>query len=379
MNKLKNTFSFKDNLLVFVTDGMGEFDFLAPLLNELYEEKNLKITICFMNPLIYQKFLNSRFYLKIFNNLNIQIIGKKEFIFKDLILKNKTIQKYFVNFLNQLFYFLNLLPQILNQILSHKNILIENSGRPNGSKFLNIIFKFIFMKNFSFFVYPHGCVPCLERYEPVTNRAIKNKIFNNFNYIITQPEEINYYKLKNFNGNPYHINFPPAGKFWIKKINLLFKKPYNQDYLCIFLNRITVSEWGGEVLYDRLLSETISILSEIEQLKNYKIIFKRHSKYYKKNVEDKILRENLKNFRFKNFEFSDESVFLLSAYSKCNICINSNAIFASYAVNKNSFFYYSDDFIFKKYFPNGHKAEASGLPCISNNVEFKKKIIEVLN
>lgn len=40
MKKLKDNFKFKDSLVVFIADGMGEIDYLAPLLNELYEEKN---------------------------------------------------------------------------------------------------------------------------------------------------------------------------------------------------------------------------------------------------------------------------------------------------------------------------------------------------
>jgi hypothetical protein len=379
MKKLKKEFKFNDDLLIFITDGMGELDFLIPLLNELYEEKNLKITMLFMNPLIYKNFLKSSFCIKVFKNLNIKIIGKKNFIFKDLVFNNKILQKYLVNFTNQLFYFINLLPIILKLLLTNKNILIENSGRPNGSKFLNLIFKLFIFKNFSFFIYPHGCVPVLEKYEPITSSIIKNKIFNNFNYIITHTDEINFYKSVNISGNPYYIDFPPAGKLWIKKIKLLFNKPINQNYICIFLNRITVSEWGSEIVYEYILKETLSILAEIEELKNYKIIFKRHSKYYKKNLENKILEKNLKIFKFDNFEFSDESIFLLSTFSKCNICINSNAIFASYAVNKNSFFFYPNDLFFKKYFPNGHKAEAIGLPCTSDKTKLKQKILEAIN
>ena len=146
MKYLKNNFKIQDSLVAFIADGMGEIDYLIPLLNELYEEKKLNISIIFLNPIIYKKFSNSDFYSKIVKNLNIEIIQKGNFTFSNLFFKNKFFQKYFLNFPNQLFYLLRITPNILQKLFSTENIFIELSGNPNGSKFLNLLLKF-FIKN----------------------------------------------------------------------------------------------------------------------------------------------------------------------------------------------------------------------------------------
>ena len=46
MKYLKNNFKIQDSLVAFIADGMGEIDYLIPLLNELYEEK-VNISIIF--------------------------------------------------------------------------------------------------------------------------------------------------------------------------------------------------------------------------------------------------------------------------------------------------------------------------------------------
>ena len=64
MKYLKNNFKIQDSLVAFIADGMGEIDYLIPLLNEPYEEK-VKYFNYFLNPIIYKKFSNSDFYSKI--------------------------------------------------------------------------------------------------------------------------------------------------------------------------------------------------------------------------------------------------------------------------------------------------------------------------
>ena len=370
MKYLKNNFKIQDSLVAFIADGMGEIDYLIPLLNELYEEKKLNISIIFLNPIIYKKFSNSDFYSKIVKNLNIEIIQKGNFIFSNLFFKNKFFQKYFVNFPNQLFYLLRITPNILQKLFSTENIFIELSGNPNGSKFLNLLLKFFYKKH-TIFVHPHGCVPNLDKFEPILHKA---KIFKNSNYIITRPEEKYYYKILGFKGDPYYIDFPASGKNWKKKIQLLFEEPYNQNYICIYLNRITVNDWGNEKIYEKLLSDVLEVLKNIKELSKFKIIIKKNQKYFKKDIEDKILNKLLKLYNITNFEFTDESIFILSTFSKFNICINSNAIFASHSVNKNSFFYFEENLEFKKFFPNGHKSKYCNLPNITEKSNLKEVI-----
>jgi len=372
MKDLLQHFSKKDKILIFLCDSMGELDYLAPLINKL--NNTIKITIIFFNPFLYEKYIKNQFYSKLFQSLNIKILNKfKPFL--NVNLKNKKLQKYFVNFPNLLIFFFFSIKNLFWELLNNKNIFIENSGRPNGSKILNILFKFFFFKKYNFFLYPHGCVRLNEKYEPITIQKQKNFIFNKFNFIVSDDEEKFYYNSRSITGDPYYIDFPPNSINWKNKILELFKKPYD-DYFCIFLNRITIDDWGNAQAYEKTLFSVLEVLKKIKSVEKCKFVFKRHNRYYKKEEEDQILNKLIKYFNLKNYIFSDEAIYYLSAYSLFNICINSNSIYSSYSVNKNSIFYFQDTKDFRIFFPHGHRAKYHGLPYTSNE-EYLKSFIEL--
>ena len=72
-----------------------------------------------------------------------------------------------------------------------------------------------------------------------------------------------------------------------------------------------------------------TLKSIVKAKKNIKVLIKRHPRFYNFNEENVILNKIIKKFKKKlNIKLSNTNTIILSYFSKINICLFSNSIFA---------------------------------------------------
>ena len=344
------------SICIFITDSIGELDYLIPLIsNILNSNPQIKIKIVFLRPDIYKLFLENYVIYSLSKKMGIEIIHKvnsyknnKLNLLKNLILNIDNIAKSFFD------------PNCL--------IMLESSGANKFSYIFDTLSK-IFKKEFV--LYPH--TTALFHSKSISKVAnSSNKTLNNHNFIINDFMEYDYYKnIRKIKGKAMHVAFPLKCKSWKKLIYSNFPSPIKKNYIVIFLNGLRTKYFEASD-YEKLLSNFLNICSIHLPLKKMQILIKRHPRKYRDDEEKDIINKIKKQFKNLNLSIVNYSNYILSYYSKYNFCLNSNSVFLADAMNRNTIFYYIDDNTYKSCFPNGRS-------CIYFNIKNTNRENRIIN
>ena len=304
----------------FVTNSLGELDFIFPLILNI--KKNLNQSthkIFILNNKISEQFLHNKDLKSISKKLNTEVFAKS---YKLVLSKNfksnhlTEILFIIINFLNFLKYY-----------YTSDIIFIENSGRSMGSKLLRLI---NMVKKKTIILIPHTSSKLTNKFQ------YKNKelpvVFRGRPYVVHKKKII---KSKDSikTGPPVFLNYP-INRYWKIFIRENFKYKNIKPYVCIYLNNFI-----DKKTYMFLLIVTIKSL--IKANKKIKVLIKRHPRLYNFHEENIILNKILKKFKNKiNIKLSNTNTFILSSFSKINICLMTNAVFACQRMNRESVYFF---------------------------------------
>ena len=297
MIKYYKTSSSK-NIIFFISNSLGEFDFILPFIFSLKKKfPQLSNRIFIINNKITHQYLYNKELIKICHNLNVQIVAKN-FIFsffKKKIMEQSRLREFFflvLNILNILRYY------ILSDI-----IYVENSGRALGIKLIYFFNLFIKKK---IILYPHtGAQVNLNSQYKIFQ---KPQVFQDKPNLFINKSNIKYYKKKYFFlKKPIFIKHP-INQEWINFIKTKSKKK-KENYIVIYLNNFI-----DKKTYIYLLLITIKKL--IKKNCRIKVYLKRHPRNYNYSLENKILNKILKKFKDKiKIKATSQSSFSLPIFS----------------------------------------------------------------
>jgi hypothetical protein len=304
----------------FVTNSLGELDYIFPLILNI--KKNLNQSthkIFILNNKISEQFLHNKDLKSISRKLNTEVFAKS---YKLVLSKNfksnhlTEILFIIINFLNFLKYY-----------YTSDIIFIENSGRSMGSKLLRLI---NIVKKKTIILIPHTSSKFTSQFK---YKYKENQIvFRGRPYVVHEKKNIKSKKYIN-TGPPVFLNYP-INNNWKVFIKENFKNENKKPYVCIYLNNFI-----DKKTYIFLLIVTIKSL--IKANKNMEVLIKRHPRLYNFNEENIILNKIIKKFKNKiNIKLSTTNTYILSFFSKINICLMSNAVFACQKMNRESVYFF---------------------------------------
>lgn len=355
-------------LIFFITNSLGELDYLCPFLFQLKNKENLnyKIKLVFINNGVYKQYSESKYFQKIFEILKIK---EKKTIFSydstDKSHLGKALK--IINKIKNIILFLLNIFEFLVLYFTNDFIFIENSTKTPTHILINVLNKF-FNKNI--ILYPHSTL----RYTkiPKTHHKGKVKVLNKGVVLITDEKETNFYRSRGFDGQFINTSFLPENKKWIEMLKNNFISPIsnNREYVVVFLNGLR-DVYFEEKSYTNLLRFTLQAIETVNRDTN--IIFKKHPRPYRDHEENKILKLIINEFKHLKIEFDSSPNFILSIFSRYNLIQNNGAIFISHAMNKNSFFLFLEDEGYKSW-PEGRSPKDYNLPYISSKNELINKL-----
>ena len=311
----------------FVTNSLGELDYIFPLILNIKKnlnQSNHKIFI--LNSKISNQFLKNKDLKSISKKLDTEVFAKS---YKLISSKN-----YESNHLIEIIFIIIIFFKFLKFYYTSDIIFLENSGRSMGSKllwFVNIVIKKTII------LIPHTSSKFANKFQ------YKNKelpiVFRGNPYIIHEKK----IKFKIKTGPSIFLNYP-INKSWKMFIKENFENKYKKQYMCIFLNNFI-----DKKTYIFLLMVTLK--SIVKAKKNIKVLIKRHPRFYNFNEENVILNKIIKKFKKKlNIKLSNTNTFILSYFSKINICLFSNSIFACKELNNESVYFFLNSSEIRKRF-----------------------------
>ena len=321
MIKFYNIFKCK-NYCFFVTNSLGELDFILPLILSIKKKlSDSKFSIFILSNKISLQFEENKMYKKLSLKLGVNVYSKS---YKFNL--NKKINSNTSHLIEILFIVFNLY-SIIHHYLRNDLILIENSGRSLGSKFLRLIY---FISKKKIILIPHTSSKI--NLKTKVKKFEKPIVFKKTPFMILNKSEIKYYKNFYFGEAVYFKN--PINLEWKKFILKNFKKQKKENYMSIYLNNFI-----DKKTYLYLLLFTLKNIYKLN--KNLKIYLKRHPRHFNFQIENSILRKVIKKFKKKlDIELSDENSSILSTFSVLNISLMSNSIFLCNEMNKNSVYFF---------------------------------------
>jgi hypothetical protein len=332
--------NFYTNFLVkkycfFITNSLGELDFVLPLIFSIKKIKpDAQFTIVIISNKINSQFLSDKFYKGLISSLGIKI-KLKSTIFHSLSnnesMKMIKLKEFILVLLN--------LHNIVHAYLTHEVIFVENSGRAIGAKVIRFI---NFFKQKNLILYPHTSSKFTNKSKLFTYE--KQEVFRNKPFLVFCNTDIKYYRERYFKGEPIFINFPInyQWKNFIYQLLIKYKKN-NEIYLSIFLNNFI-----DKKTYIYLLLISLKNISKFK--KNYLVILKRHPRLYRYNEENIILQKIIKKFHNLKIKISTDNILEVSIFSSANICLMSNSVYLCNEMNSNTVYLFLNSFEVKKRF-----------------------------
>ena len=326
-----------NKIVIFVTNSLGELDFLAPIL--FREHRNLAgIEIVFFNQKIYERFLSSLLYVSLFEKLKVRII----FFEADC----KSFKSVFS---------LRVMAFMCKRILKSDSIFVEQTA---GSKLGRIILSIAYILSKTIIIHPHAAN--IE----IGARTKKRSSFATINPILLSNLALKeVYKKQGFQQFVY-VGFPKFYQEWIDLAANFYASSKNDGYALVF-SRPLNDIWMPKDTYDRLVSETIDSIRLV--FGNIPIIFKIHPR------EDKVyLLELFNRIQCQIVSISEENSMALTSKARFVVGFFTSGVYDAYAYKKPSVDFYYENQLMRSFYPNGRSNKILGLDFADTKIDLMK-------
>ena len=350
-------------ILVFISNGSGEVEFIYPYLY-LIKKNALDIKFLYLDKKVFDKACNDLLWSKLITLSN----------YKTTFLKNKYYDKYnFLNLIGKTLQNLASCAKLLWQI-TFIDILIIDYGQIR-TRFCNIAKLYALMLNKNIYAMPHTSnADYLFNMNEVPSPTIKKK----FGYSSPRNKEVALtLDSYSFSYNYYFLNFKKqffVGNPRRNKKFLDFVSSINHGFSDYIL---FCSFYSKEKLFSLLSKENHFINMYLTVRKYYpysKIIITLHPR---ENPNE--IRNFISKYNCKNIQISEINTMILSKNANLTIGTVTSAMYCPLYFGQNSIHYWEDDEKYFSYVGHSHPLNYLGIMHAKNILDLERLIQKHLN
>lgn len=333
------------NILIFVTNSLGELDFLLPIL--CHEKTYKSFTLVFTNQSAYQKYLKSYPYDRIVESLKGNVI---QYFIDDSKNKYAPLQK-----IKHWFKFFNLIS--LADIVQ----LEQAGGRGVGRM---VVLLCLFLRK-TIQIHPHAV-----NIEVGVKTKIRTRFVTSFPILLSDDKLIDVYRAQGFR-KFIKVGFPKFYASWKNEL-AKYDRWKSPEPHALFFTRPVDKIWMPSEQYKALIFESIQTFRKY--FPNTRIIFKLHPR------EDRhYLESMLESMGCGNYEISEENSMLLAVNCILTIGFFTSAIYDAYSYGRPAIDYYVETQDMREYFPGGRSNKLLNLDFADSREDLDRFVSSVAN